>query len=334
MQNFDDNTGAEHAWAHYTSVEEGDLEELFSIACDTYLSGPESGIARGFTTYKNDNNVDVRWGKLKEGGYRLLAKGESAFIRFEIDSETQLEELLDGIISSIRILSEEELAVRNQPVDIKTLNLASLSLEELVTLQERITTRISQLRAANIPAGDVVTISGTGTTVLTNVNIPFSPSRVVIDSVSGLSLKMTGGKWDRNYSGKQHVDYLSESAVFEALIETKDDWNVTFEPITEGGTISIKGEGSYVGGFFDIPNTTIVTIKAKAGNLDNYMCNFSAQVIYNSGYGWTYDYHASELMTSNTTFEKDSILKPSKDTNQYFWYIDCDPGVEWEITVK
>ena len=72
----------------------------------------------------------------------------------------------------------------------------------------------------------------------------------------------------------------------------------------------------------------------KAGNLDNYMCNFSAQVIYNSGYGWTYDYHASELMTSNTTFEKDSILKPSKDTNQYFWYIDCDPGVEWEITVK
>ena len=54
-------------------------------------------------------------------------------------------------------------------------------LEALQQAQQDIANRISELRAASAPAADRVELSGSGTSILTDVAIDFSPARVIIE---------------------------------------------------------------------------------------------------------------------------------------------------------
>lgn len=339
MQNFDDNAGAEHAWAHYTIAQEGeDAEQLYTDACDAYLSNPESGIARGFTTYVNENGIDVRWGKLKSGGYRLLAKGENAFVRFEIDSETQLEEMLDGMIASIRTMTEEEIAALSQPVDIKRINLANLSLEELISLQNRINNRISQLRKIELTDTNKIEVSGNGTTVKSGIDVAFSPARIILEADASTSVVLSGGKWDYSTNGKYRQRFIDDTASYDALVESKGNWALTIEPIEYGGSMTISGVGPYVGDFFTFSTPTIVSIEADCSGLseDVWWSNFIVSLChqYSNLSSWQSESLTNELLSPGDTFSTEAAVKPTKGRTDYFWQIECEPGVEWKITVK
>lgn len=339
MQNFDDNTGAEHAWAHYTVAQEGeDAEKLYADACDAYLSNPESGIARGFTTYVNENGIDVRWGKLKEGGYRLLAKGENAFVRFEIDSETQLDETLDSMISSMRAMSEEEIAALSQPIDVKKINLANLSMEELIALQNRINNRISQLRKIESADANKIEINGNGTAVKSGIDVTFSPARIILEADASTNVVLSGGKWDYSTKGKYEQRYIDDTTIYDALVESKGNWAVTIEPIEYGGAMTISGVGPYVGDFFTFSTPTIVSIEADCSGLseDVWWSNFSVSLChqYANLSSWQSESLTNELLSPGDTFSTEAVVKPTNGRTDYFWQIECEPGVEWEITVK
>lgn len=67
------------------------------------------------------------------------------------------------------------------------------SMEELLDAQQNISNRISELRAAAAADVERVELSGTGTAILSDVVIPFAPSRVKLTSEGSCTAKLTGG---------------------------------------------------------------------------------------------------------------------------------------------
>ena len=94
------------------------------------------------------------------------------------------------------------------------------SMEELLDAQQNISNRISELRAAAAADVERVELSGTGTAILSDVVIPFAPSRVKLTSEGSCTAKLTGGAYDYVFDGDSYEEkFFDQSGTF-ALTRT------------------------------------------------------------------------------------------------------------------
>ena len=133
-------------------------------------------------------------------------------------------------------------------------------MEELLDAQQNISNRISELRAAAAADVERVELSGTGTAILSDVVIPFAPSRVKLTSEGSCTAKLTGGAYDYVFDGDSYEEkFFDQSGTFNLLVETTGSWSFVVEPIMDGGTLPLSGTGPFVSDFVELPAPMIVT---------------------------------------------------------------------------
>lgn len=235
------------------------------------------------------------------------------------------------------ILALLTLAASPAFAQVLTIDLETASIEDLTAAQTQIADRISQLRAAAAPAGEAITLTGSGTSILSGVEVAAVPARITIEGAVKLTLS---GKYDHTFNYTQQpftCDVITSAETFDALVEGDADWTITIEPIKEGGSIQASGTGPWVSDFFLLDSAAIVTVTADPSQMDALLTNVIFQIYQPLKYIGTYspDSLTNELLTaSNGSFTADVIIKPDDGQALCFWYVNVAPGVQWSINVK
>ena len=226
--------------------------------------------------------------------------------------------------------------------DVLDPNWKEASLDELLSAQSEIGDQISLLRAAEYEALDSIRFSGCGTDILSNVDIPFSPSRVKVVSGnkdSKVNVKFTGG--DRNDYVEVRDGYMekffSGSGTYTVLVEADTDWGITIEPVTEGGFMGITGSGPYVSDFFDLQTPTIVTISYDPSEMETSSANVIIELAsqFKNLDSWMEHAHTNAIVSSNSEAKTtEVIIEPTEGRHQYCWAVYTQPGVKWTIAPK
>ena len=209
------------------------------------------------------------------------------------------------------------------------------SLDELLSAQQDIGNRISELRAAEAANVDIVELAGSGTSIISEVVIPFAPARITINGSGTFKLS---GDTDTTFTAKGYQqDSLTNTGTYQLLVEAEGDWTFMAEPITAGGTLPLSGTGPFVSNYIELPQAMIVTISGDPGTMESSLSNFIVHLNheYENLDLWGYDALCNELFVPSTeTFAADIILQPVDGRTEYFLSVACDPGVEWSIVPK
>lgn len=211
-------------------------------------------------------------------------------------------------------------------------------MEDLQEAQTALSNRISELRAAAASDVERIELSGTGTAILSDVVIPFAPSRVLIECDGSTSAKLTGGAYDYTFTASGYsADFFDQTGTFGLLVEADGAWSFTVEPVKYGGTLPMSGSGPFVSDFFDLPAPIIVTLEAGKGTmsamLSNMIVNLHCQ--FKNMDMWQGDSLSNEMISdSSEPVLLEAILQPVEGRTQYCISVTCQPGVEWSITPK
>lgn len=211
------------------------------------------------------------------------------------------------------------------------------TMDELQQAQQDISNRISELRAAASVDVDSVELSGSGTSILSDVVIPFSPSRVIVECEDDTSVKFTGEEYDYTFSAKTREEsFFSAVGTFDLLVESPGAWTVVVEPIMDGGMLPMNGNGPFVSDFFELPAPMIVSITADPAGMDAFLTNLIVKLHnqYENIDSWGGDSLTNELLSTDDSFAADVILEPVDGRDQYCLSVTCEPGVEWSIAPK
>jgi hypothetical protein len=218
-----------------------------------------------------------------------------------------------------------------------TIDLNKATLEELTAAQSAIGDRISELRAANVPAGEAIKLSGTGTAIQSGVEVTQVPSRVAI--TGAVAVTLTGGSYDLSFNLWEKAyscEALTEAGTYDILVEGEGDWTIAIEPLKDGGTLECSGTGPTVTDFFPLTGATIVHCAMDASSLDEWSVGLYAYIgyEYESFDSWTYDTVVGDYVSSPLKLEGDGIVKPVKGRDQYYWIIDVPDGATWSVSLK
>lgn len=221
-----------------------------------------------------------------------------------------------------------------------TLNLETATLEELQAAQTAIGERISQLRAAAAPAGEAITLTGTGTAILSAVEVVQIPARVTV--AGAVKVTLSGGKWGDHIfnsfaKAEGSCDVLTDAATFDALVEGTGDWSITIEPLKDGGTLALSGVGPYVSDFFPLDAATIVHAVMDASGTDAWSATLQLHMghQFSNIDAWDSDKVAGDILfAAPLKVEGDGIVKPTGTRTQYYWIVDVPAGAAWSIAVK
>lgn len=222
--------------------------------------------------------------------------------------------------------------------DVLSPDWQNASLDELLSAQQQIGDQISALRAAEKPAGEAIELSGTGTSILSSVEIPQVPARVTING--NVKVTMTGGRYDQTFNAWQYdfsCESLTEAGTYDLLIEGEGSWSIAIEPLKEGGTMALSGNGPYISDFFELSAPTIVHCSMDASKTDGYFASLYTKLghQYSNIENWTSDTVVGDLVSGNQLkLEADGIIKKEGNRTQYYWIIDVPIGTEWSITTK
>lgn len=230
------------------------------------------------------------------------------------------------------------LAVSPALAQTLTIDLETATIEDLTAAQTQITDRISELRAATSPAGEALTLQGTGTSIISGVEVAVAPARLTIEGKVKLTLS---GKYDHTFnlsaSNAYTCDVITSAETYDALVEGDGDWTITIEPLKEGGTLQASGVGPWVSDFFTLDSAAILTVSADPANMEALLSNVIFNLYQPLKYVKTYSADAltNELITSTSgVFFSDVIAKPDDPQAQCFWFVNVAPGVEWSISRK
>lgn len=222
--------------------------------------------------------------------------------------------------------------------DVLTSEWQEATLEELLQAQQEISNRISELRAAAASDVERVELSGSGTSILSDVVIPFAPSRVIVECEGETSVKFTGGAYDYTFDAKTHEEsFFDQTGTFGLLVESPSAWSIVVEPITAGGVLPLSGSGPFVSDFFELPAPMIVSITVNASDMDALLSNLIVKLHhqYENIDSWKGDSLTNELLSSgNESFAADVILQPVNGRDQYCISVTCEPGVVWSVSPK
>ena len=212
------------------------------------------------------------------------------------------------------------------------------TLDELQDAQLQISNRISDMRAAAAADVERVELTGTGTSILSDVVIPFAPSRVILQCEGDATAKLTGGAYDYTFTASGYdASFFDKTGTFGLLVEGAGAWSFTVEPIMDGGTLPMSGTGPYVSDFFDLPAPMIVTIAADKGDMTAMLSNVIFQ-LHNQMKNmdlWGADTLSNAMISgSSEPVSLDVILQPVEGRTQYCISVNVKPGVSWSVTPK
>lgn len=211
-------------------------------------------------------------------------------------------------------------------------------LEELLAAQQTIADRVSELRAADAPPAEAVTLKGTGTSIVTSVEVPVIPARVTVKG--SVKVTLSGGSYDRSFNMWEEsasCELLDEAGTYDVLVEGAGAWSVSIEPLKEGGTLVLSGVGPYVSDFFPLASATIVHCVMDASKSDAWSASLYLKVghQYTNIDAWdTNNVVGDSLFSAPLKLEGDGIVKPVKNRSQYFWVVDVPVDASWSITLK
>ena len=220
---------------------------------------------------------------------------------------------------------------------VLTIDLDTATIEELTAAQAQIGDRISQLRAAAAPAAEAITLTGSGTSIISGVEIAAVPARVTVEGKVKATLS---GKFDLAYNiGKSSFscDVHTYAGPHDLMVEGDGDWTVTIEPIKEGGSLVSSGVGPWVSDFFPLDSAAILTVKADPTGMEGMLSNANFCLYQPLKYMNTYSYSAltNELITATgDAFVADVIAKPDEAGALCFWHVKVAPGVAWSIELQ
>lgn len=220
---------------------------------------------------------------------------------------------------------------------VLTIDLDTATIEELTAAQAQIGDRISQLRAAAAPAGEAIVLTGSGTSIISGVDVVAVPARLTIEGTVKLTLS---GKFDYTFNQELHpynCAVITGAETFDAMVEGTGDWTITIEPIKEGGSIVASGVGPWVSDYFPLEGPAILTVKADGSGMDALMSNVIVQLYQPLRFIGTYNPSSltNALITATgDAFAADVIAKPDDGTPMCFWYVKVAPGVAWSIELQ
>lgn len=223
--------------------------------------------------------------------------------------------------------------------DVLSSDWQSASDDELAAAVSAINAELAARKAASVPAGDVITLTGSGTAI-ESIEIPFQPARVTIESDKPITAKLTGRfdtDFDGSYSGFAQ-ELIGETGKYTCLINGDGAWTLTVEPMTMIGAVpALSGSKSTISDGFTLNDPVIVHVKAGQNTGDGFGY-FSVYLYYHDEYGWSRatSYSIHEFLIGSNTIDKDLILQPYAYSNpdMYALYVFDDIGVEWSIEVK
>lgn len=210
------------------------------------------------------------------------------------------------------------------------------TLDELLAAQQDIANQISALRAAQTTAADKIELTGSGTSIVSDVNVSFSPARltVTVDGEMNLTLMDEDMNEDSETVSNHMSTVFADSGVFTLLVEAAGDWTITFEPIIPGGTLPMSGSSSYVSDIIELAAPTIVTISADASDVDNFTTLYVYLAYVDDDGDWNDDRLVDQWLNEGETYSADIILKPAKGASSYFIFVKCNSGTKWSIAPK
>ena len=182
-----------------------------------------------------------------------------------------------------------------------------------------------------------VTLSGSGTDILSAVAVPEVPARVTVTGT--VSVTLTGGEYDHNFNDSKAASAcapLTEAGTFDALVEGEGPWTLAVEALAQGETIAFEGTGPFVSDFFPLDKPHIVTFTCSMPKRDGFgLSNVMLDLNYKSEWGsYSSDGLTNELLTGGQSYTADLILKPESGASNYFWSLNVDPSVAWSIVLK
>lgn len=221
--------------------------------------------------------------------------------------------------------------------DVLTQDWQSADLDELLAAQSAIANEISTRRAAEQPTVQAFTSSGSGTTILSNIEVPYSPARVTFTADSKASLSLPG-KYDHTYqltSAGTVVELLDDQSTYNAMITASGAWSLTIEPIVAGQTLPFSGTGDGVSDFFQLTTPVIATISWDASGVTGWFNQMSVTMChqYKNISAWQSDLLLNEL-DLDVTGSVDVILSPTQGRDEYCFAVSAADGLKWSISYK
>lgn len=213
--------------------------------------------------------------------------------------------------------------------DTISVDLNSATEEELKVARDAIDAKLMEIRLANAPKTDAsYIIKGSGTQILTNVEIKAELSRFNIHDADEVAVSCYDNNGERLYI----YDYIGgPQTIPMIMIESEKEWYIDISPIGSIDSPYISGNGSYTSDLFSVvpPMIVTVTIEDKKGYF-NYT-DIKLYYVDDAGKAHIESYAAQSVLPDKKI---DYIIKPNKNAVAWFWVIECAEAVEWSITAK
>lgn len=212
--------------------------------------------------------------------------------------------------------------------DTVTIDLEAASAEELKAARDAIDAKLMDIRLANAPKpDDAYIIKGSGTQILTNVEINAELSRFNVHYLDEAKLSL----FDNNGKQLYIKGYIEGKQVIPTImLESEEEWSIDVSPLSTNGSPYISGRGSYTSDLFVVTPPTIVTITVK--DIESYFNYTDISLYYVNKIGTVCFEERFGNILPDKSF--DYIIKPNSEAVSWFWVIDCSNHVEWSISAK
>lgn len=212
-------------------------------------------------------------------------------------------------------------------------DLSNMTESELQDLINQATAQLELLRSAQSENPEALEFTGTGTKILTNIDVNFSPCRVTFEQEKKGEFKVSYvlGNSSRNllheYSGTKSITALTKTGVFEFDIEASSSWRLLIEPLVKTGeSINLEGTGDYVSDIFMISTSTILSLNAQYNDFDNFIITAYTST---DGSSWSTDGLTNGLKSAGNSESIEKIIRVTKPT-YIFFTVDFNSG-DWSI---
>lgn len=243
-----------------------------------------------------------------------------------------MKKLLSCILTLLLILPAAASA------DVLAPDWQTAALDDLLAAQTLLANEISARRAADQPAADKIELSGTGTSILTDIMVSSSPVRVSFSSDTEAKLTLSGGEYDHVYHNNKAgctIQLLDDAANYSAMVEGAGGWSLVIEPIMPGGKLPYSGQGEAVSDFFDLSAPMIVVVSWDASESQSWAESLYVRLNHQYSNISSWD---SDRLVGEFPIEKigsmEVILKPTKGRSEYCISVETGADVKWSIAPK
>lgn len=211
-------------------------------------------------------------------------------------------------------------------------------LEELLDAQIQIAQHIARLSDTDGGTIDDFLLTGEGTEIRdVNLTLPPLSRFIFVSSDPDAEYTITVNGEDKKWILK--ADYFeTEAQISRIMVQSKDAWAMSFEPIGFSDTPFISGNGNFVSDRFVIGSPAIVTVTfdytSGGGNYWNEHCSFVIFSVDSEGAVKRKYLLSGEEVYSEKAASFDVIIDLDDDVQYCFWGVICNSKIKWSITAK